>query len=291
MNSGKSTAWVVVAVSCALLAFAANSLLGRMALAGGRMDPASFTLLRLAAGAAVLLPLVRLTVSRRAAAENRGSWGSGIALFVYAAAFSFAYTALEAGTGALVLFGAVQATMIGAGLAAGERLDVLQWCGLAAALTGLTVLVAPGLAAPEPVGAGLMAAAGVAWGVYSLRGRGARSPLPATAANFLRATPFAVAGLGVAAAFSAVRVDPAGILLAVISGSLASGLGYVAWYAALPGLTAARAAVVQLLVPVLAAAGGVALLGERFSFRLAVSAVMVLGGVAVTVLRRFRAGV
>lgn len=275
---------LVLLTSGALLAFAGNSLLGRLALGRELVDPASFTLLRLASGTAVLMLLARRSSWLTPSASRDGSWGSGLALFAYALAFSWAYLWLEAGTGALLLFGAVQVTMVGAGLAAGERLGRIQWLGLATALGGLSVLVWPGLRAPEPRGAVLMVAAGVAWGVYSLRGRAVRDPVGATTASFLRATPFAATAVAAAALVTSLHVGALGVLLAVVSGALASALGYVLWYAAVPRLTAARAAVVQLLVPVLAAGGGVVLLAEAFSARLGASAVLVLGGVAMAVL-------
>ncbi len=260
----------------ALLAFAGNSLLCRFALAHTRLDAPTFTAVRLAAGAAVLGVLAR---ARRTQPPGRGSWASALALFGYAAGFSFAYEQLDAGTGALLLFGAVQATMIGRGLVAGERLHEVQWLGLLLALGGLVALVRPGLTAPPAVGAVLMVGAGVSWGVYSLRGRGAGDPLRVTAGNFLRATPLALA-LGVAMHAHA-SWDGEGVLYALTSGALTSGVGYAVWYAVLPGLPATRAATLQLAVPVLAAFGGTALLGELPSARLVASSAAILGGVAL----------
>jgi drug/metabolite transporter (DMT)-like permease len=265
--------------AAALVGFAANSILCRMALQPRLADAATFTTIRLVSGALVLLMLHRATAARAHGAT--GSWTSAAALFAYAAAFSFAYLRIGAGTGALLLFGAVQATMLVWAWRAGERLGPLEWLGLVTALGGLVVLILPGLAAPDPAGAALMIAAGMAWGVYSLRGRGASDPLAVTASNFARAVPLALA-LSLLAAGRA-HVTREGALLAAASGAVASGVGYSFWYAALRGLTATRAAIVQLSVPVLAAAGGVLLLGERLSPRLVFAGVAILGGVALGV--------
>lgn len=268
-----------VLTALALVAFAGNSILCRLALGAHLIDPAGFTAVRLGSGALALCLLIALRTG--GLPRIGGQWGSAAALFAYAAAFSLAYITLSAGTGALILFGAVQLTMILAGLLAGERPRPAEWLGLALALGGLIVLVRPGLAAPSPAGSALMATAGVAWGVYSLRGRGSTEPLRNTAGNFLRTLPLAL--LLLLAAGRGATWEPRGVLLAAASGALASGLGYAIWYAALPALTATRAALVQLLVPVLAAAGGVALLGEAIPLRLPVAAAMVLGGVALAV--------
>jgi drug/metabolite transporter (DMT)-like permease len=268
--------------SLALLAFAGNSILCRMALGNQAISPAGFTAVRLGAGAAALWLLVALRTGR--VPRHAGQWASATALFVYAAAFSFAYLTLGAGTGALILFGAVQLTMILAGLRAGERPSVVEWTGLALASSGLVVLVLPGLSAPAPVGSALMAAAGIAWGIYSLRGRGSTEALRNTAGNFLLTLPMAALLLLLAGGAGAWTMR--GALLAATSGALASGAGYAIWYTALPSLTATRAALVQLLVPVIAAAGGVALLGESVPLRLPVSAALVLGGVALAVTSR-----
>jgi drug/metabolite transporter (DMT)-like permease len=272
----------------ALVGFAANSLLCRMALGPRLVDAATFTSIRVVSGALALLILVRVAAapsSRNATpAGGAGSWGSAAALFAYAAAFSFAYLRIGAGAGALLLFGAVQATMLAWALRGGERLRWPEWAGLLAAVAGLAALVRPGLSAPDPAGAALMIAAGVAWGAYSLRGRGARAPLIATASNFARAVPLALA-LSLACVAS-MHVSPRGALLAAASGALTSGVGYSLWYAALGGLTATQAAIVQLSVPVLAAAGGVALLGEALTPRLSACGVVILGGVALAVVGR-----
>ncbi|HOX20695.1 MAG TPA: DMT family transporter [Gemmatimonadales bacterium] len=266
----------------ALLAFAGNSILCRLALGSHAISPAGFTAVRLGAGAAALWLLVALRTG--GVPKLAGQWASAAALFAYAAAFSFAYVSLGAGTGALILFGAVQLTMILAGLRAGERPAAAEWIGLGLAVSGLVVLVFPGLTSPAPAGAALMAAAGVAWGVYSLRGRGSAEALRNTAGNFLLTVPMAALLLAVAGGTAGWTAR--GALLAAISGALASGVGYAIWYTALPSLTATRAALVQLLVPVIAAAGGVALLGEAVPLRLPIAAALVLGGVALAVTSR-----
>ena len=271
--------------AAALVGFAANSLLCRMALGPRRVDAATFTSIRIVSGAVTLFLLARLAAPpREAAATAAGSWASAVALFAYAAAFSFAYLRIGAGVGAVLLFGAVQATMLAWGLRRGERPGRAEWVGLTAALAGLVALVRPGLSAPDPAGAVLMIAAGIAWGAYSLRGRGATRPLAATASNFARAVPLAGAlSIGL---LGSAHADLRGALLAATSGALTSGVGYSLWYAALAGLTSTQAAVVQLSVPVLAAAGGVALLGEMLTPRLVACGGIILGGVALAVLGR-----
>lgn len=265
----------------AMIAFASNSLLCRAALRDTGIDAATFTLIRIVSGAVVLWTVAAMRTRKRPA--QSGSWTSGFALFAYAAAFSFAYLTLSAGTGALLLFGAVQATMILWGLRSGETLRARQVAGLALALAGLVVLVFPGLTAPPLIGSLLMLSAGVAWGIYSLRGKGAGDPLAATAGNFLRAIPFATA-LSLAF-FASAELDQLGVIYAVLSGAIASGIGYAIWYTALPALQAASAATVQLSVPVLAAAGGILLLGEPLTLRFIAAAVTVLGGIALVVKR------
>ena len=265
----------------AMLAFAGNSLLCRAALNQTNIDAASLTTIRLISGAATLWLVVRLTAGSRAGA---GNWISACALFAYAAGFSFAYVSLPAGTGALLLFGAVQATMIGYGIWSGERLSPLQLVGLALALGGLIGLLLPGLSAPPVQGSLLMLAAGVAWGVYSLRGKGVGDPSRVTAGNFLRAAP--IAAVASLAMIDVASVDSAGFWLAVTSGALASGVGYAIWYTALPALKATSAASVQLSVPVIAALGGIAFLGEALSLRLLLSSLAILGGIALVILEK-----
>jgi len=274
---------VAVLTLLAMLAFAGNSLLCRLALKHTAIDPASFTAIRIASGAMVLWLIVRVRDGR---AKPLGSWPSALALFVYAAAFSFAYVGLTAATGALLLFGAVQATMIGHGLWRGERLRRSQKAGLVLALGGLVGLLMPGLSAPPLRGASLMLAAGAAWGVYSLRGKGTGDPLRATAGNFLRAAVFAA--VLSASMLTRVSLDDAGVGYAVASGALASGIGYAIWYSALPGLKVTSAATVQLSVPVIAAAGGVAWLGEPLTVRLLLAAAAVLAGIALVIVQRQR---
>ncbi len=269
----------------ALAAFAANSVICRLALGEATIDAASFSTIRLVSGAATLLLIAALVKKRSPCPWGpRGNWVSATMLFLYAVAFSFAYVSLSTGTGALILFGAVQATMILAALGSGERPHIPGWVGLFLALVGLVYLVFPGLTAPSPTGSVLMAVAGIAWGVYSLRGRGAADPLVDTTNNFVRSLPLVlVVSLSM---LQDIQVSAKGVLLAVLSGAMASGVGYVVWYAALRGLTATRAAAVQLCVPVLAALGGVIFLSEDISMRLLLSAIMVLGGVGLAVVGR-----
>ncbi|HJV03192.1 MAG TPA: DMT family transporter [Burkholderiaceae bacterium] len=284
---------IVLLTIIAMIAFASNSLLCRVALKHTAIDPASFTTVRLASGALALWLIVRLRRSVSApasapASAGRGNWLSALALYAYAAGFSFAYTNLSAASGALLLFGAVQATMIGRGIAAGERLAPRQLAGLLLALGGLVGMLLPGLTAPPLGGALLMMGAGVAWGVYSLRGKGARDATGVTAGNFLRAAPIAVAMSAAVALIGAdgVALDRAGLLYAVASGALTSGIGYALWYAVLPSLRATSAATVQLSVPVIAALGGVALLGEALTLRLVLASAAILGGIALVILQQ-----
>jgi len=268
----------------ALLAFAANSILCRLALSHGLIDPASFTTVRLVAGAVTLALLARIASTTRTPADP--SWSAAALLFLYAAPFSFAYGALTTGTGALLLFGAVQVTMIVGAIRAGDRPTPGQWLGLGLAFGGLVYLVFPGITAPSPRGATLMLVAGLAWGLYSLRGRAARNPLAQTASNFARTVPMVLA-LSLVAQRS-VHVEPRGLVLALVSGALASGVGYVVWYQAVAGLSGVTASIVQLAVPVLAAGGGVLLLAERITVRLGLAAVLILGGVALALVARSR---
>jgi len=261
----------------ALVAFAANSILCRMALREGVIDPAAFSTIRFLSGA-VMLSILAAPL-QRSFLPLRGSWAAAIILGVYALPFAFSYTQLSAGTGALILFGCVQLTMPAVALYEGERPHAVQWLGLAIALAGLVTLVFPGLTAPSPRAAALMAIAGVCWGLYSLRGRGASDPLLQNTGNFVRAVP-----LIAAASLFAVRqihVEPRGVMLSMASGAIASGLGYVVWYAALRGLTALSASVVQLAVPLIASGGGVLLLSETVTVRLLLSTVLVLGGITM----------
>jgi drug/metabolite transporter (DMT)-like permease len=270
--------------SLAMTAFAGNSLLCRVALKHTAIDAASFTTIRLASGAAVLWLIARMGRAKR---DGKGSWPSALALFAYAAGFSFAYVSLPAATGALLLFGAVQATMIAHGIRAGERLVAMQLVGLVLALAGLVGLLLPGLSAPPLVGSLLMLGAGVAWGVYSLRGKSAGDPTRVTAGNFARAVPVAVA-LSVLA-HEGLNLDGAGVAYAVASGAIASGIGYAIWYTALPALKSTHAATVQLSVPVIAALGGVVFLGEPLTARYVACSAAVLGGIALVIFEKRRA--
>ena len=284
-----------------MIAFASNSLLCRAALKESSIDPATFTFVRVFSGTLALWLIMSVRtmlivntmatplfdgfsssspVTRRSLLRY-GNWISAVALFAYAAGFSFAYTSLSAGTGALLLFGAVQAAMILWGLHKGERLNTIQIVGFVVAVTGLIVLVLPGLSAPPLTGSILMLGAGVAWGVYSLRGKGERNPASVTTGNFVRAVPFAAVFSIIFAPWA--NYNRTGINYAIISGAVTSGLGYVIWYSALPGLKAASAATVQLSVPVLAATGGILLLGEPITLRYGLASVAVLGGITLVV--------
>lgn len=272
----------VLATVLALIGFAGNSVLCRLALGAHAVDAASFTSIRIASGALVLFVLMRST--GQAAPSKHSGWRAALALFAYATCFSFAYGSLTTAMGALILFGSVQVTMLLVALGHGERLTPLAWLGFGVAAVGLVVLVFPGLSAPSPVGAMLMAIAGAAWSAYTLLGRGSAAPIADTARNFLLATPLAV--LVSAFTLRHAAVTPSGIVLAVVSGAITSGLGYTLWYAALRSLSASHAAVLQLLVPMLAALGGVVFVSEVLSWRLAAASCMILGGVALVITRR-----
>ena len=271
--------------AAAMIAFAANSLLCRAALGAQAVDALTFTSVRLASGALVLALVMRGRSGPRAAFA---SWRLGATLFAYALGFSLAYTRISAAVGALLLFGAVQVTMIGRGIVAGERPSTREWLGLGLALAGLVALTFPGLTAPDPAGAALMLGAGIAWGAYSLGARAAGEPLAANAASFACSVPLALVAQGLGLMSMPPKVTAVGLALAVISGVVTSGLGYAVWYAAVTGLTAAQAAIVQLSVPPLAALGAVALLGETLGARLIVGGAAVLGGIAVAFAARRR---
>ncbi|WP_245749879.1 DMT family transporter [Marinobacter zhejiangensis] len=273
---------ILLLTSLAMVAFAGNSLLCRAALRDTAIDPASFTTVRLVSGALMLWLLV--AVRQSTPFPRGGSWWSALALFVYAAGFSFAYGGLTAAMGALLLFGAVQVTMIGVGIVRGDRPGGTQWLGLVVAFSGLVGLLLPGLSAPPLASSAFMILAGVAWGIYSLRGKGAGEPTLATAGNFLRSVPMAL--LLIPVMTSSIELDQDGLLLAVASGALASGLGYAVWYTVVPQLRSASAATIQLSVPVIAAVGGVLLLGEPLTVRLVVAGAAVLGGIALVILSR-----
>lgn len=267
---------ILLMTTLAMLAFAGNSLLCRVALKDTGIDAASFTAIRIVSGALVLLAILGMKGRLRGMA---GDWGTAFGLFAYAACFSFAYMDLSAGTGALLLFGAVQVTMIAYGLWRGERPTWTSGAGYLCALGGMAGLMLPGVTAPPLSGAALMIASGIAWGFFSIRGKGAGDPVLVIAGSFVRASLFALL-LG-AASFPILSLDAQGVLWAALSGGLTSGVGYVLWYAALRGLSVTSAATVQLTVPAIAAAGGVAFLGESISLRLVLASIAILGGVAI----------
>lgn len=262
----------------AMFAFAANSVLCRIALERTSIDPASFTAIRLISGAAMLWIVVSFRGGDR---RLEGNWLSALALFAYAVGFSFAYVSLTAATGALLLFGSVQITMMGHAFWSGERLQARQLGGYALALCGVVGLLLPGLSAPPPGSAALMMAAGVAWGIYSLRAKAQGDATRVTAGNFARTVPFAVALFLVAR--DDWSLDNAGVWYAIASGALTSGLGYVIWYAALRSLKTTSAATVQLSGPLIVALGGIAFLSEPLTLRWALASVAILGGIALAI--------
>jgi drug/metabolite transporter (DMT)-like permease len=281
-NSSPVAASKLLLTLIAMLAFAANSLLCRLALGQELIDAASFTTVRVISGAMALALIVlpRWRIRGRATTD----WRSGATLFTYMVFFSFAYLSLSAGTGALILFGAVQLTMFFTALRDGEHFGLLSWAGLFLALLGLVYLLSPGLTAPDPMGAVLMTISGIAWGFYSLLGRGASDPLEATVNNFIFSVPLVII---VSLLFMGeFYISSSGLALAAVSGAITSGLGYVIWYSALRGLTATRAATVQLSVPAIAAFGGVVLLSEEITIRLVLASVATLGGVWIVLAQR-----
>ena len=278
-----SSLQVVLLTTLAMIAFASNSLLNRLALGQKAIDPISYTTIRLTSGA-IMLFLIASLQRKNGGAILRGSWISAALLFLYAITFSFAYLSLSAGTGALILFGSVQVTMILFALRDGEHPQMMEWIGLGLALGGLVYLVFPGLAAPSWLGSALMMVAGIAWGFYSIRGRGSQNPLADTAGNFVYAVPMILALRLIL--FADIQFSIKGMMLAALSGALASGVGYVIWYAALRGLTMTRAAIVQLSAPVIAAWGGVLFLAEIVSTRLLLAGLLILGGIGLSVLSR-----
>ena len=265
----------------ALLAFASNSVLCRLALGENTIDAATFSAIRLLSGIVFLLIILKATTAGETA-PSKGSWIASLMLFLYATTFSFAYISLDTGTGALILFGSVQITMILTGLFLGNKLYIIEWLGVLIAFFGFVYLIMPGLGAPSLQGFALMTVAGIAWGFYTLAGKGSGNPLSDTAYNFFRTLPLVV--ILIAVTFQHAALSQKGVVLAVLSGSIASGVGYTSWYMALKGLSGSQAAVVQLLVPVIAAIGGVLFANENFSLRLALSALMILGGILAVVL-------
>lgn len=273
---------IIILTAIAMIAFAANSVLCRLALEGQHIDAASFTSIRLAAGTVALLGILLLRWP--SFVIRRPNWMTIGSLFAYMACFSFSYQYLDTGSGALILFGAVQLTMISAALLAGEKLSLMSSSGLCVAVGGLLVLLFPGIAVPNPLGAMLMGIAGIAWGFYSLGGRGATDPTAATAANFLYALPIALT-LSVLS-FGSAAIEPYGVALSIVSGAITSGLGYTVWYQALPLLSATRAASVQLSVPAIAAIGGVLILSEPVTLRLVVATILLIGGISLVLWNR-----
>jgi len=273
----------LVFTTLALIAFAANSVLCRLALGGEAIDAAGFTCIRLLSGAIVLLCILKWGGNKNRS-STKGSWSAAFMLFLYAVTFSFAYLTLNTGTGALILFGSVQITMILRSHLSGTRLLLMEWVGVVVAFSGIVYLVLPGVTAPSLTGFSLMTLAGIAWGLYSLKGRGSTNPLSDTSYNFLRSIPFVIV-LGLFF-FHDAHITRQGIILAAISGSITSGIGYTLWYIALRGLSATQAAVVQLSVPVIAGFGGVVFVSEQISLRLTLSALLTLGGILMVILGR-----
>ena len=277
--------------SLALAAFAANSILCRLALGTEAIDAAGFTVIRLVTGALVLLLILGIHskreqgVNNTASTASKGSWFSAVMLFVYAATFSFAYVSMDTGAGALILFGAVQLTMIAMSLIRGHRLFWVEWLGVLLAFGGFVYLVLPGLGTPSVIGFILMSLSGVAWGFYTLKGQASKDPLRDTTYNFVRTLPLAAVLLAVMTA--QLQLSLQGIILAMLSGGIASGVGYTIWYSALRGLSSTQAAVLQLLVPVIAAVGGVIFMGEAITSRLLFSGMMILGGILLVVIGRY----
>ena len=283
----------VILTTLALIAFAANSVLCRLALGGGTIDAASFTVIRLIAGIIVLFiiatfvaPLIAATQTKSESIQSRGSWQAGTMLFLYAVTFSFAYISLDTGTGALILFGSVQITMILWSLLTGTRLQRLEWAGVVVAFAGFVYLVMPGVSAPSLTGFLLMTSAGIAWGIYTLKGRGSSSPLMDTTFNFVRTIPFLLILLLLT--FQEAELSMQGVVLASLSGGLASGVGYTIWYSALRGLSSTQAAVVQLSVPIIAALGGVVIVSEPITARLLLSTCLILGGIVLVIYSRYQ---
>jgi len=283
LNANNSLAKSLFTTSFALVAFAANSVFCRLALGEQTIDAASFTVIRLLSGTVVLLVILKL-FSNKDSSPSKGSWTASLMLFFYAITFSFAYNTLDTGTGALILFGSVQITMILLSLISGNRLHITEWIGVSLAFMGLFYLVLPGITTPSFTGFSLMSIAGIAWGIYSLKGRASANPLKDTAYNFSRTIPLVIV-LAIVAIQNA-HFSTMGILLAALSGGIASGIGYIIWYIALGGLSATQAAVVQLLVPVIAASGGVIFVSEVITLRLIFSAIMILSGILMVVLGR-----
>ena len=281
-NAGQTPLHILAYTSIALFAFAGNSVLCRLALGQNTIDPSSFTLIRLLSGSATLILILYAVNVKEFRKSSGGSWFSAFMLFLYAITFSFAYISLDTGTGALILFGSVQLSMLVIGALTGNTLRLADYLGIIVAFSGFLVLVLPGSTTPSLIGLLLMTTGGVAWGIYTLRGRGSKSPLSDTTFNFIRTLPLLIL-LFIPLSFN-FNVSLSGFLYAVLSGALASGVGYAIWYRALTKLSVTQAAVVQLLVPLIAALGGVIFANEVISLRLVLSSALVLGGILIVVL-------
>lgn len=273
----------IIYTGLALIAFAANSVLARLALGNNTIDASGFTSIRLLAGAFVLLTIIQFR-KNKTESSTKGSWFSGFMLFIYAIAFSYAYLSLDTGTGALILFGAVQITIILISIYNGNRLHFTEWLGVIIAFTGFVYLIIPGINTPSTNGFILMSLAGIAWGFYTIKGLGSKNPSIDTAYNFIKTIPFVIVLLLIT--FDKENYSFQGIILAIISGGITSGIGYTIWYMALKGLTSVQAAVVQLLVPVIAAFGGVLFIAETITQRLAFASLLILGGILIVVMGR-----
>ena len=281
---------IIASTLFALFAFAANSVLCRLALGDNTIDAASFTTVRLLSGITILFVIITITSKVNRPDEKvktKGSWFAAAMLFIYALAFSFGYISLDTGTGALILFGAVQITMIISSVISGNKLHFFEWLGLTVAFTGFVYLIIPSLTTPSLTGFILMSISGIAWAFYTLIGRGSNNPLNDTAYNFLRTSPFVLTLIAIVFSVSHIHITPMGIMLAVLSGAIASGIGYFVWYMALAGLSVTQAAVVQLFVPIIAALGGVIFTSEMITLRLVESSALVLGGILMVILGRY----
>jgi drug/metabolite transporter (DMT)-like permease len=274
----------VICTGSTLIAFAANSVLCRLALGGKTIDASSYTVIRLLSGAIVLLVILKINCNKNRLSV-KGSWSASLMLFLYAVTFSFAYITLDTGTGAIILFGSIQITMILLSLISGNRLHITEWVGASISFIGFVYLVSPGVTSPSVIGFSFMTIAGIAWSIYTLKGLYSVNPLMDTAYNFLRTIPFVI--VLATLAIQNTHYSTKGILLAALSGGIASGIGYTIWYISLGGLSATQAAVVQLLVPVIAALGGVIFLSEEITFRLTLSAIMIIGGILMVVWGRY----
>jgi drug/metabolite transporter (DMT)-like permease len=277
---------IIASITFALFAFAANSVLCRLALGENNIDPSSFTIIRLFSGIIILMAVMQLNgKSNEGQLKPKGSWLAASMLFIYAIAFSFGYVSLDTGTGALILFGAVQITMILASLISGSKLHFSEWLGLLIAFSGFVYLIIPDLATPSFIGFILMTISGVAWGFYTLIGRSSQNPLNDTAYNFLRCSPFVL--ILILFGLNDVHITYFGAILALLSGAIASGLGYIVWYIALKEISVTQAAVVQLMVPIFAASGGVVFTNELITLRLIESSALVLGGILTVVMGKY----